>query len=252
MGPPVSQHPDIFISYAREDRSRVETLVTLLEVQGWSVWFDKKLRIGSKFDQEIEDILAVTKCVLVLWSEKSVKSEWVREEANYGKQRKILAPAMIDLVEPPLGFQLIHAANLSDWKGGSTHPEFNSLLNTISSLVELDARDSPGMARPFPRRPPFKLKARHFIYAILTLALTASIIGIYNFFDTNRRRVEWANSLVGWTEQWELQQERIASATSLEQLDELYEKPEKTICVVLKNCIWRVVHWVWNWVHLKR
>ena len=59
---------DIFISYAREDRSRAQELAAVLEGQGWSVWWDRSIPPGRSFDQVIEEALVGAKCVLVLWS----------------------------------------------------------------------------------------------------------------------------------------------------------------------------------------
>jgi len=35
---------DIFISYARYDRSKVEPLANALKEMGWSVWWDARIR----------------------------------------------------------------------------------------------------------------------------------------------------------------------------------------------------------------
>jgi len=75
------------------------------------------------------------KCVVVLWSNDSVNSSWVKEEASVGKRRDILIPARIDLVDPPLGFGLIHTADLTDWKPDTPHFECDSLLKAISEIV---------------------------------------------------------------------------------------------------------------------
>jgi hypothetical protein len=62
----------------------------------------------------IEEAINAAKCVVVLWSKKSVKSGWVREEAYIGKDRQILVPAKIEPVDLPLGFGRIQAADLTD------------------------------------------------------------------------------------------------------------------------------------------
>ena len=63
---------DIFISYASEDRSRVEPLAHSLEDHGWSVWWDRTIPPGKSFDQVIQEAITAAKCVVVLWSEKSI------------------------------------------------------------------------------------------------------------------------------------------------------------------------------------
>jgi hypothetical protein len=41
-----------------------------------------------------------------------VESDWVRNEADEGKRRRILVPALLDNVRIPLAFRGIQAANL--------------------------------------------------------------------------------------------------------------------------------------------
>ena len=45
---------DIFVSYASEDLERVKPLVTTLEEQGWSVWWDRELVAGPSYEDKIE------------------------------------------------------------------------------------------------------------------------------------------------------------------------------------------------------
>jgi formylglycine-generating enzyme required for sulfatase activity len=126
---------DIFISYARKDRSKVEPLAKALEKSGWSVWWDRTIPPGKTFDQAIEEAISAAKCVVVLWSQNSIKSDWVKEEASIGKQRSILIPAKIDAVEPPLGFRYIQASDLTDWQSQLSHTGFNGLLKAIESIL---------------------------------------------------------------------------------------------------------------------
>ena len=126
---------DIFISYAKKDRSRVEPLAKALEDQGWSVWWDPQIPPGKTFFGVIKEALEAAKCVVVLWSKQSIDSEWVLEEANFGKLQGILVPAKIDSVAPPLGFGLIQAADLTDWETETKHAGFESFLGAISDIV---------------------------------------------------------------------------------------------------------------------
>ena len=74
------QLSDIFISYKREEQDKARQLADALEKQGWSVWWDPKLRAGRYFDDVIEQALDEARCVIVLWSKRSVKSRYVRDE----------------------------------------------------------------------------------------------------------------------------------------------------------------------------
>ncbi len=72
---------DIFVSYAREDRSKASSFVALLEAQGWTVWWDREINPGLSFTKVIERGISSAKCVIVLWSSKSISSTWVHAEA---------------------------------------------------------------------------------------------------------------------------------------------------------------------------
>ena len=86
---------DIFISYASEDRERVIPIVKALEEQGWSTFWDwKSIPVAKTWRQFIKEGLDEARCILVLWSEKSIHKEWVLEEADYGKAKGMILPAI--------------------------------------------------------------------------------------------------------------------------------------------------------------
>ena len=126
---------DIFLSYSSKDKAKAQIIAKALEAQGCSVWWDRVIPPGKTFDEVIEQELDASKCVVVLWSKESVKSQWVRTEASEGNRRRILIPILIEDVQPPLAFRLIEAANLIDWKGTLPHPEFDLLLDSISKIL---------------------------------------------------------------------------------------------------------------------
>ena len=83
---------DIFVSYASEDRDRIKPLIDAITAEGISVWWDRRIGMGSDFEREIERELDAARCVVVVWSEKSVDSDWVRNEAQEGYS---IAPSVI-------------------------------------------------------------------------------------------------------------------------------------------------------------
>jgi hypothetical protein len=135
---------DIFISYASEDKEKAGLLAKVFEQQGWSVWWDRDIPAGRAFDEVIEEALDAAKCVFVLWSKASVKSDWVKEEASEGNRRKILVPALIEDVNIPLGFKRIQAIRLVNWKGQKPYPEINKLIRDVKEILGITRKVQSG------------------------------------------------------------------------------------------------------------
>ena len=88
--------PDIFFSYAREDEARVAAVVAALEARGWSVFWDRRIPAGQTWRSHIGRALEQARCVVVAWSEHSIQSDFVIEEADEVKRRNILVPVLLD------------------------------------------------------------------------------------------------------------------------------------------------------------
>lgn len=133
---------DVFLSYASEDRDRVKPLTDALEAAGFSVWWDRQIEAGKSFDRTIEQELAAASCVVVVWSTRSVESDWVREEADEGLRRGILVPVQIDPCQIPLGFRRIQASQLLNWPKSKT--DISSLIERIGFVANKHAiNDEP-------------------------------------------------------------------------------------------------------------
>jgi hypothetical protein len=127
---------DIFISYSSADKSIVKILAAFLESKGWSVWWDRLIPIGEVYDTVIERELHNASCVLVIWTTKSVSSDWVRNEADDAARRGVLVPVVLEPVAIPLAFKRIESAMLIGWKGEEDHPELELLINSITSIIK--------------------------------------------------------------------------------------------------------------------
>jgi len=126
---------DIFLSYASEDRARIKPLVHALQQHGWTVWWDRTILAGKIWEEEIEAALEGSRCVIVAWSEASIKSHWVRAEAHEAMQRDVLVPVLLDRVKIPLAFRRFHAVNLLGWRGEMPSSEFEELARAVTSLL---------------------------------------------------------------------------------------------------------------------
>jgi len=126
---------DIFISYSHEDEARIRDLVRTLEEKGWSIFWDRRVPTGKTWQSYIGQALSDAKCVVVAWSHHSITSEWVLEEANVAKKRRVILPVLLDAVDPPFGFTSIQAADLTDYKPGTFSLRFDQLIQDIAGIV---------------------------------------------------------------------------------------------------------------------
>src|ERR1041384_6781365 len=127
---------DIFISYANEDRETAAKFAELLESVGLRVWWDRRIPAGRTWRAVLEDALREMRCMVVLWSENSVQSPWVAEEAEEARRlNKSIVPVLIQQVEPPIGFRAIQAADLAKWDGSADDPAAQLFLADLKSVL---------------------------------------------------------------------------------------------------------------------
>lgn len=144
----------IFISYCRNDRPTAQALARAFEAAGRSVWWDRDIPAGGTFDNLIEDALNDAKIVIVLWSRESVKSRWVRNEAEEAAARNILVPVLIESnVRIPLAFKRIQAADLVGWDGEAEAPAFQDLLEDVGRRIDVATGVLPGVPLLEPEPP---------------------------------------------------------------------------------------------------
>jgi hypothetical protein len=176
---------DIFLSYKREDRAQVAPLTAALEAEGFDVWWDPELPLGQSYAASIARELAAAKVIMPVWTARSIASEYVQEEATFGKRHGKLIPVRLEAVDPPIGFGMVQAADLSNWRRGDrAHPEFVNLLVAVKALAEGRPGAAPvpavGKLLDPPRQAVFKPKA---VFAALTAGVAiAAGAGIYGFY----------------------------------------------------------------------
>jgi adenylate cyclase len=137
---------DIFVSYARTDRARVAPLVSALEAEGFSVWWDPEMVGGQEFDALITRELEAAKAAVVVWTPASVVSRWVRGEARFAADRGVLTPIQLDAPNLPLDFRAIHTIDFDGWNEDTRSRPFQDLtraLNAVRPAVTTAAAPAP-------------------------------------------------------------------------------------------------------------
>jgi hypothetical protein len=167
----------VFLSYAREDGAKAQALAAALERAGHSVWWDRNIRGGTEFSEEIEAALNSADMVLVLWSRHSVKSAWVRDEAAAGRDSGRLIPVRIDDCRAPMGFRQYQTIDLSQWSGRGRPTAVAQLLEAVGSRnPSTPPAPVEAAANPVGERSP----KRRLAFAALAVGLIlASVAGLF-------------------------------------------------------------------------
>ena len=118
---------DVFISYARSNEEQAKQVEQALRDGGHAVWRDAELPAHRSYAEVIEERLKSSGAVIVLWSAEATKSQWVRAEADAARELGTLIQARVDATMPPIPFNQIQCADLTDWGGDPDHPGWRKL-----------------------------------------------------------------------------------------------------------------------------
>jgi hypothetical protein len=132
-----------------------------LRQAGYTVWWDFDLIGGETFRSTILQELKASRAVIVLWSQASISSRWVHDEADEGLQAGKLIPLHTDDIRPsdvPLGFRALHTLRQRDQQG---------LLRAIQTVLSQPA--APEQQRHAHIWRINKTLPRRFIYGALGL-----------------------------------------------------------------------------------
>jgi hypothetical protein len=140
---------DVFISYSRTDLAHVTQLARAVEAEGYQVWWDADLPPHLSYGDVITAKIGMAKAAIVVWSQASAASEWVRAEADMARNQKKLIQTALDNVMPPLPFNQIQFAEIGDWHGEPDHPGWRKVKTSLAELCGArEARAAPPVAPP--------------------------------------------------------------------------------------------------------
>lgn len=189
---------DVFISYSRSNRDRVQVLAEAVKTLGYRVWWDDELPPHKSYGDVITEQIAGANAAIVCWSADAAQSEWVRAEADLARNQKKLIQISYDDVMPPMPFNQIQFASLADWQGEADHSGWRKVQASLTDLcgppgsvrapVSDDVRPSPRPAAapppqsypppPSPAPAPEKSGLSPALLGLLAVVLLAGIGGI--------------------------------------------------------------------------
>jgi hypothetical protein len=160
---------DVFISYSRLDHERVQPIADRLSSLGYSIWWDKHLRAGQVFVDEIERQLDSAKAVLTAWSANARNSTWVYAESSRALDNNKFLQLRLDNARLPLPFEALQVADMS---GGKS--EWGTLEDALTRVVR-DHRPPPPLER-LPRAGALATPPQAGAPKLLTTATTATLV----------------------------------------------------------------------------
>jgi TPR repeat protein len=128
---------DVFISYKSVRSVAADHLARILELNGYSVWFDYALMSGDAFADQLERELRAARATVVVWCNLSVASKWVKKEASFALKHETLIPVWIEPANLPLQFHDLDTLNLTKpkWDGDPQSRSLDRLLTEIGKRV---------------------------------------------------------------------------------------------------------------------
>ena len=122
---------DVCLIHYESDKHIAETIEYALKGYGISIWREEQIKLGATVFSGQKRAITSAKLVIVLWSNNSVKSHLLREQAGIARNRKALIPVLIDNVKLPPESVGTQAANLIGWDGDVDNEEFMKLRQLI-------------------------------------------------------------------------------------------------------------------------
>lgn len=163
---------DVAICYSSDGEAAAGLLAAALAHAGYSIWSEERSNVP------IEDRIGDVRAAIVIWSELSRESDWIRAEANYARGQDKLIQASVDDRPPPMPFDPNAVAPLAGWCGGPDHDGWRRIL----ARVEAQCRARPQAAAAAPAAAPARTQAprgRGLVPAVAVLLALAVIASAF-------------------------------------------------------------------------
>jgi hypothetical protein len=178
---------DVFISYAKADRPLALKLAAMLEAEGWKTWWDTSLIPGDDFRNEIMTELGRARAVIVIWTDASIKSDWVRSEAGRAQAERKLIPVKL----PHLSYK-------------DLPPPFDVLhTEDVGQGDKIKAAVIAQLAKPAVEPSAVALLTKGFKYELLTWAgIVGGALTLFTNLGAVLKLADWARVFVQHWKEW--------------------------------------------------
>lgn len=126
---------DVFLSYARAERQRVELIRQNLASIGLDVFFDVDgIDAGAEFPEAIDHALRTCKVVLACWSPLYFTRRWCLIESRVALAAGRLVPIAVERLDdqaPPADLRFVNYLDLSEWTGEQEHSGWQTTLRAL-------------------------------------------------------------------------------------------------------------------------
>jgi TIR domain len=135
-----------FLSYSRQDQQFADRLQQALQDRRVLVWRDtSNIPGGADWDEEIENAMRKSNCILVVASKAAFASPNVADEISFARNsKKRIIPVLIEEVQLPFR---IHRAQAIDFRRG-----FEDSLQKLLVAIRGETVDEAEISRPAPAR----------------------------------------------------------------------------------------------------
>ena len=120
----------IFVSYAHADSDRVMPILEALDREGFRLWYDSGIEVGSEHPIDISEHIKACHRVIFFVSKSAIESKNCRNEVNFALSRnKEILVSYLESVELKYGLDLQLATNQAIFK--SKFPSDDAFVNAI-------------------------------------------------------------------------------------------------------------------------
>jgi hypothetical protein len=181
---------NVFLSYSSEDKTLISRFAEQLREQGFTVWWDREIPVGESYADVLERQIKNSDCVVVIWTKRSIQSQWVKNEATIAERLKKLVPVMLEEVDLPIAFMHVETALLFQDAIKNQTTEHELFYQAIQRCIQQNRKTGTKPEGPAPRPPappasyaaPVSRNRKTLWYVIAAIALIGLLILLWKFF----------------------------------------------------------------------